>query len=283
MIEEASLPTIHVAIQTQTGPLRLTYLDVGSGPTLLLLHGMFGDHLDWEPVIGPLSRHFRVIAVDLPGFGDSDKPDVVYDRDLFVGAVRTLLDCLRLPSVTLVGNSFGGLLALLFALDYPDRVDALVLVGSGGLQPLEPAAIERARRSFSEESLLALTPEIQNVMFSPVFAHDAQARLHYVERQNAKLARPDFRAYVRAISRTIQFVLRTSCKERLGDLQCQTLLLWGERDTVMPSVIAIEAAVSIRRAQVKLLQGCGHAPQLECPEGFTRALTEFVRGHVASA
>lgn len=239
---------------------------------------MFGDHLDWEPVIEPLSRQFRVIAVDLPGFGDSDKPDAAYDGDFFVGAIRGLLDAAGLARATLVGNSFGGLLALLFALESPECVDALVLVGSGGLQPFDKAAVERANRAFTEQSLAALSPAAHDAMFSPVFATNAQARQRYIDKQNAKLRRSDFPAYVRAIARTIQFVLRTSCERRLAELRCPTLLLWGEQDTVMPPAIAKEAATRIVGAQVKLLEGCGHAPQLECPEGFTQAVIQFADG-----
>ena len=260
----------------------MAYLDAGSGRPLLLLHGMFGDHLDWAPVIEPLSQRFRVLAVDLPGFGDSEKPDADYDGSLFVSAIRGLLAHLQLARVTLVGNSFGGLLALLFTLEDPQSVDALVLVGSGGLQAFDEAARERAARLFSESSLQALTPAMQNAMFSPVFAADSEARQRYLDKQNAKLGREDFHAYTRALARTIRFVMQTSCHERLPDIPCRTLLLWGERDTVIPAEVAVRAAGKIPRCRVKLLAGCGHAPQLDCPGAFTRAIEEFADGRPAA-
>jgi pimeloyl-ACP methyl ester carboxylesterase len=148
-----------------------------------------------------------VLAVDLPGFGDSEKPDAAYDGSLFVCVIRGLLQHLELPSVTLVGNSFGGLLAYCSHLENLQSIDALVLVGSGGLQPFDEAARERAERVFSESSLLALTPAMQDAMFSPVFATDSEARQRYLEKQNAKLDREDFRAYARALARTIRFVM----------------------------------------------------------------------------
>ena len=280
--EEATLPPIHVTIQTPAGALRLAYLDVGSGRPLLLLHGMFGDHLDWAPVIEPLSQRFRVLAVDLPGFGDSEKPDADYDGSLFVYAIRGLLAHLQLPCVTLVGNSFGGLLALMFTLENPQSVDALVLVGSGGLQPFDEAARQRAERLFSESSLLALTPAMQDAMFSPVFATDSETRQRYLDKQNAKLDREDFRAYARALARTIRFVMRTSYDERLPEIQCRTLLLWGDRDAVIPAEVAVRAAGRIPRCRVKLLAGCGHAPQLDCPGAFTKAIEDFAGGRSAA-
>jgi pimeloyl-ACP methyl ester carboxylesterase len=263
-------------------PGRLVYCDAGSGPPLLLLHGMFGDHLDWAPVIEPLSNRFRVIAPDLPGFGGSDKPDAAYDHAFFIGAIRKLLDGLEVDRVTMVGNSFGGLLALLYTLDHPENVDRLVLVSSGGLQPLDAAALDRVNHFFTESSLTALTPDIQNTMFSPVFAASSTAKQAYLDKQNAKLGRPDMPAYARALARSIRFVAHTCCENRLHEIACPTLLLWGDRDIVLPPKIALQAAERIRNSRVKMLAGCGHAPQLDCPTGFTRAVEEFI-GHFAVA
>jgi pimeloyl-ACP methyl ester carboxylesterase len=248
---------------------------------MLLLHGMFGDYLDWEPVIEPLAERFRVIAVDLPGFGDSDKPDTEYDSELFIGAIRALLQDLGIPKVTLVGNSFGGLLALLFVLECPEAIEAVILVGSGGLQAFDNTAVERANRVFTEKALLCLTPDIQRAMFAPVFVKNGEARERYLEKQNEKLKRADYAAYVRAISRTIRFVLNTSCEGRLAQIERRTLLLWGDEDTVMPPDIAERASQTMPNAELRLLAGCGHAPQLECPRSFIKEVTEFMKGQAA--
>lgn len=262
-------------VATPAGPVRLAYVDAGSGPELVLLHGMFGDYLDWEPVIGPLARQFRVLALDLPGFGNSEKPDITYDASLFVSATDGLLRAVEAPKAILVGNSFGGLVALLFALEHPDMLDGLVLVGSGGLQPFDDESRSRAERLFTYENLLALTPQGQTSMFAPIFAGTSEARHRYLEKQNAKLGRIDFPAYARALARTIRFVMHTSCETRLHELRCRSLLLWGEHDTIVPPEVALRAAARLPRCQVKLLAGCGHAPQLECPAAFVTAVEEF--------
>ena len=110
----------------------------GEGRELVLIHGMFGDHLDWEPVLEPLSRSFRVTAPDLPGFGASPRNSRHrYDAELFVNAIREVTGGRR---VTLVGNSFGGQVAMLYALAHPECVSALVLVSSGGFRATRRAS-----------------------------------------------------------------------------------------------------------------------------------------------
>src|SRR5258708_14811590 len=109
------------------------YYDRGRGPALVLIHGMFGDHLDWEPVLEGLAERHRVIAVDLPGFGESLKPDIDYDVCVFTLALAELLDRLGIERAVFAGNSFGGQIAMAFALEHPERVEKLVLITTGGL------------------------------------------------------------------------------------------------------------------------------------------------------
>src|SRR6266481_1527934 len=105
----------------RAGEQDIFYYDHGKGPVLVLIHGMFGDFTDWDPILEPLSKKHRVIAIDLPGFGASSKPPVEYTGDFFVAALKALLDKLKIPRATLVGNSFGGIVCMLFALRHPER------------------------------------------------------------------------------------------------------------------------------------------------------------------
>ena len=105
----------------------------GEGPPLLLLHGLGASVITWRDNIGPLSRAFRVYALDLPGHGDSDKPDIDYSADTVVQFLLGFVESLGIERPRMIGNSIGGALALITALRYPDLVDGLVLVDSGGL------------------------------------------------------------------------------------------------------------------------------------------------------
>ena len=114
---------------------RRAYVCTGSGPAVLLLHGLGCDHTTWEPVIESLSRRYTVIAPDLLGHGQSDKPRADYTLGGFANGMRDLLTVLGIEKVTVIGHSFGGGVAMQFAYQFPERTERLMLVASGGLGP----------------------------------------------------------------------------------------------------------------------------------------------------
>src|SRR3954466_10384381 len=120
---------------------RRAFVMVGSGPALLLLHGLGCDHTTWLPVIATLSRRFTVIAPDLLGHGQSAKPRADYSLGGYANGMRDLLTVLGIDKVTVVGHSFGGGVAMQFAYQFPERTERMVLVAPGGLGPEVTAAI----------------------------------------------------------------------------------------------------------------------------------------------
>jgi len=264
----------------EVGASRIACFDRGEGDALLLIHGMFGDHLDWEPVLEPLSRRHRVVAPDLPGFGDSEKPDCEYTEEIFTSALEGLLSGLEIQRATVVGNSFGGILAQIFALRCPERVDRLILVGSGGFRRRSTEEGRTALERFNEQTIRAMTPELIRQIFAPVFARQSPERERYIERQIGKLARPDYPAYARAIERSIQLALRLYTLDRLAEIRVPVLLLWGEKDLPVPLAEAQLALAQLRHGRLEVFAGCGHAPQLEDPAAFVRAVEAFTEDGV---
>ena len=257
-----------------------------SGP-LLLIHGMFGDHLDWETVLEPLARpsysspgframNHRVIAVDLPGFGDSEKPERDYTAEFFLAVLDELLESLGVERAAVVGNSFGGIVATLYALAHPQKVERLVLVSSGGLRPFGGEERRLAVERLSEENLLALTPAAHRLMFPVIFAKTGEVQERYFAKQDAKLDRADYPAYVRALVSSIRLVLSTYMLERLREVRCPTLLLWGDSDTVFPVDLARQALERLPLGTLKIIPGGGHMLQADCPEEFVAAVEEFL-------
>ena len=120
---------------------RRAFVKLGTGPALLLLHGLGCDHTTWLPVIDSLARRYTVIAPDLLGHGLSDKPRADYSVGGFANGMRDLLTVLDVDKATVVGHSFGGGVAMQFAYQFPERTERLVLVGSGGLGPEVSRAI----------------------------------------------------------------------------------------------------------------------------------------------
>ena len=265
----------HVTLQ-RLGTEEICVYDAGQGSAVVLIHGMFGDFLDWEPVLQPLSRSHRVIALDLPGFGSSSKPRREYTAEFLLANLVQLLRHLSIDRATLVGNSFGGQIAILYALSSPESVAKLVLVNSGGFQRFTPEETAFTESRFNEAGLAALTPEINTLLFSVVFAQPSAASAAYLERQNAKLTRQDYPAYAYAIASNIRLSLSTYLLDRLPEVACPTLLVWGEKDLVLPLPQARLAVSLLAHGEIAIIPACGHAPQLECPAEFLSSVKPFL-------
>jgi pimeloyl-ACP methyl ester carboxylesterase len=254
------------------------YYEHGSGPTLVLIHGMFGDHTDWEPTLASLSRNYRVIAPDLPGFGLSDKPDVDYNADFFLRSLQGFLAAVNATPATLIGNSFGGELAILYTLQHPADLNALVLVSSGGLRPFSEQERRQIAIRFSEPILAKLTPQIHEWIFAPIFARHTADRERYISKQNAKLERADRPAYARALFRSMQLAAELDLMDRLPEIACRTLLVWGDADPVFPLTIAQSALERLQSAELVIVPQASHALQLDAPAEFVDAVLRFL-GH----
>lgn len=250
--------------------------DRGSGPPLILIHGMFGDYLDWEPVLEPLSVTHRVIAPDLAGFGDSSKPRRDYTAEFFIEILHELFSQLKIDRPILVGNSFGGQIAMLYALAHPENISKLILVNSGGFRRYSCEERAQVEARFTEPILASLTPQINAFLFGGVFTKQSETSVRYLAKQNAKLERPDFPAYAHALAGSIRLSLASYLIDRLPEITCPTLLLWGEHDLVLPVDQARLALTKLPNATLITLPTCGHAPQLECPASFLEATREFL-------
>jgi pimeloyl-ACP methyl ester carboxylesterase len=264
--------------QQIVGGLKINYFEDGTGPDLVLLHGMFGDYLDWAPVLEPLARRFHVVAPDLPGFGQSDKPAAKYTAEFFVDSLHQFFEMVRLASVTLVGNSFGGQIALLYALRRPSKVSNLVLVNSGGFREVPEAERNMARAILSQDNLLKMPPAMIPLIFSKVFVKESAEKERYLAKQAAKLKAADYSEYVRALVRSIDLSMTTNLLEELPNIKCPALILCGKEDTVVPPEQAREAARRLPQATLQIMKDCGHMPQLEAPEEFTRRIVEQIFG-----
>lgn len=253
-------------------------LGASNAPALVLIHGMFGDYRDWEPVLEPLALEHRVIAVDLLGFGDSDKPRMDYTPEFYVSQLHGLLQQLEIERVTLVGNSFGGIICLHYALQYPEQVEGLVLIASGGIRLWSPIDCELARERFSEANIRRFTPAYQQRLFAPLFVKGRSViSERYLAKQEAKLFRPDFPDFAYAAHSAIKMALASELFDELPRIQAPVLMLHGENDPIIPLRWMQEAAGKFPHARLQVLKDCGHVPQLECAPEVVAAISGFVR------
>lgn len=274
----------------QVDALRIHYLQAGSeGAPLLLLHGGGIDSamLSWQECIGPLSAQHRVIAPDLPGYGESDKPDVAYTLDYYVDFVRRLLDAFDLPKVSLAGLSLGGGCALSFALRYPSRVDRLVLVDAYGIfshNVQHKLGYLYSKTPLNELSyrLFGMSRDLVRWSLLAGLIYDAK-RLSpdLVEEVYQQARRPDAgKAFISFQRHEILWQgLHSDFTQRLHELTVPTLIIHGAQDSAVPVAWARRAHERIQGSQLAVLEGCRHWPQREKPEEFTRLVLDFLEAN----
>jgi len=267
----------------------LDYVDTGTGPPVVLLHGLLGSHHSWAPLVSVLSAEHRVVAIDLIGHGGSAKPRGDYSLGAQAATLRDLLDHLGLDRVTLVGHSLGGGIALQFAYLFPDRMQRLVLVSSGGLgRQLTP--LLRAATLPGAEWVLPLLASRRTL--DPVetigrgLGHvldrvgvRAGADLTEAWRGFTSLGDPDNRRAFLASSRAVidpggQTVTARGRLSRLAAIP--TLLVWGGRDRIIPVRHALRAAEEIPGSRLEIFEHAGHFPHLDDPDRFLRVLRDFI-------
>lgn len=210
--------------------MHLVYYDAGGGPPLVLLHGMFGDHLDWAPVLKDLSLTYRVIALDLPGFGDSPKPDSFYDPLLFIDALDQLFVECRLTTATLVANSFGSQIAMLFALERPERVEGIVLINPAGFHRYSGPERAFILARMPVQWLRSLSGRSFRALFEPLFFRATQDTQRYLAKQEAKPSRPDWPQMANAAAQCIKLHTHLCFLDHLYRFQCPVLMIWGQND-----------------------------------------------------
>ena len=267
--------------------LRVHYLKAGEGNApVLLLHGGGYDSasLSYKQIIGPISEHHRVFAPDWPGYGESDKPEMKYSTEYYVGFLGRLMDALGLQKASLVGISMGGAISLGFSLRSPQRVEKLVLVDSHGLGGEVPrgvasyalvrlpllnklvwAALKRSRKMV-EWSL-------QTVFYDPrVVTENLVDEVHQTAKEPGA-----GRAWRSWQENEIGWKeLRTNYFDRLPELAVPTLILHGAEDGYVPVSWARRAHALIEDSELHVFPRCGHWLTLERPKEFNRVVSEFL-------
>lgn len=258
----------------------------GSGPVVVLLHGMAGSASTWRHVMPRLAEEYTVIAPDLMGHGTSDKPRGDYSLGAYASAVRDLLAYLGHDRFTVVGQSFGGGVALQFTYQFPERCERLVLVSSGGLgkrvspvlralaAPGAEYVLPIACTTWAHGAGVALARAAGRVGFTP------SAHLEEVWRSYGSLAEPETRA---AFVDTLRSVVspsgqRVSAHDKLYlSSAMPTLIVWGDRDAIIPVEQAYAAHEAMPGSRLEIFEGASHYPHCDQPERFVDVLTEFLR------
>jgi pimeloyl-ACP methyl ester carboxylesterase len=258
----------------------------GSGPAVVLLHGMAGSSATWRRVVPSLARSATVIAPDLPGHGGSERAGGDTTLGNYASCIRDLMVALGHERATIVGQSLGGGIAMQFAYQFPERCERLVLVGSGGLGQ-EVHMLLRALAVPGSEFVLSLgcAPALRNAGARVTSllgraGFTASATLEEIGRAYSALG--DGRAR-RAFFDTLRAVVdvagqRVDARDRLYLAAAMpTLIVWGDRDRIIPVGHGREAHATMPGSRLEIFEGAGHFPHCDDPQRFVSVLLDFIR------
>jgi len=259
------------SVQTRAG--RVVYGELGSGPTVLLLHATLHDRHDFDPILESLARHYRTIAVDWPGHGDSHPVDASIEPSapLYADVLEDVVDGLGVTRAVLIGNSVGGFAAARLAINRPESVAGLILVNTGGFvrwNPLSrtscrvmgtPTVFRRAAPLFVRGYMKANTDSDRQIIERATAAAKTQ--------QGIRIGTGLWRSFA-----TPEHDLRS----RAAELSAPTLIVWGKKDIAIPLSAGRATHDSIRGSRLEILD-TGHVAFSSDPDGFLAVAEPFLQ------
>ncbi|MCL0029242.1 alpha/beta fold hydrolase [Dehalococcoidia bacterium] len=268
------------SLYTTINGIRTHYIQVGQGSPVVLIHGLGASVATWRDNLVPLAQTHSVYAVDLPGHGDSDKPDIPYDIDSMIRFVRAFVGHLDLEAPALVGHSLGGGLALLTALAHPEMVSHLVLVSSGALGRQVTPFLRLAALPWIGEFITGGRFNTTGLMLRQCFHDQGMVTPELVDELRRTSSLPGAReAGLKVIRNYIspwgvkRKYIRT---EELDSLGMPIMIVWGNRDRILPPEHGLNAARASKTASFQVLADCGHWPHMEKSTEFNDLALEFL-------
>jgi len=272
-------PELPHSIFTKINGINTHVLMAGNGAPVVLIHGFMGMAYDWRFNIQELGKHFSVYALDLPGFGYSDKPlSFDYTSNGYAEFIASFLDVYRLKRAILVGNSMGGQIALMSYLKYPERVTGLVLIDSGSYpHSVEFLAFKLLKVPVIGEISVALLNRAvikimlkKGIYFDGSFATDEVVNSYYgvYRTANARKMPP---LIMRSIVKD-----EARISSRLSEIKCPTLIIWGAEDRVISPSRAEMFRRDIGNSSVLMMPQAGHMPQVENSKAVNKTLIGFL-------
>ncbi len=270
----------------QVGTVRTRFWQAGDqGPTLVLVHGIGGFVETFAYTVHVLAAHYRVFALDLVGFGKSDKPAIDYSVPMLARFVRQFAEAVGIEQMHLIGHSMGGAVAMQVAMQFPQQVQSLVLVSSAGLGKQAALALRIATLPWLGEYLLrpgrreSTIAGLQSIFLDPQKVTEEMIDIsHELAHQPGALA--SFLATLRSMGTILggKPSFLNPIRQALGTIHVPVLVIWGRQDPTIPVRYAQMAMTGFRDVRLHLFEQCGHLPQLEYPEQFNRLVGEFLTG-----
>ncbi|HEX5309846.1 MAG TPA: alpha/beta hydrolase [Solirubrobacteraceae bacterium] len=259
-------------------------IELGEGPPIVFVHGLSGSWPNWLEQLPTFATDHRVIAMDLPGFGHSPMPTETITISLYARILDSLLETLGVSAATVVGNSMGGFVSSELAIAFPQRVERLVLISAAGLSTYRHKRVERVepylRRvapmvaaytgfTATRSDWMSRRAGLRNISLGFVTRHPSRLPGPLAAEQIRGVGKPGFMQALRA---NIDYPIR----ERLPEIACPTLIVWGEQDQVIPVSDASVFEELIPGSRKVVFEDTGHVAMLERPAAFNELLAEFM-------
>ncbi len=262
----------------------LNVIELGEGPPLVFVHGLSGSWPNWLEQLPVFAVDHRVIALDLPGFGRSPMPAEEISISGYARTLDALLGKLGVDAAAVVGNSMGGFVSAELAINYPQRVERLVLVSAAGLStygdPRGLRALGRMRRIerivatyagwvAAHSDTVTKRPMLRNATLGLIAAHPNRLPAPLAAEQIRGAGKPGF---IQGLAANLDY----DFSHRLGEIVCPTLIVWGDRDRVITVRDAARFAELIPGSRKVVFEDTGHVAMLERPAEFNELLAEFL-------
>jgi pimeloyl-ACP methyl ester carboxylesterase len=278
------MPRKHITVDG----VDIAYVDSGGEkPPLVFVHGLSSYTSFWEYQLEEFTDTHRVLALDLPGYGASGRPDAPLTPPWYAETIAHWLTALEIEEATVVGHSMGGQIALTLTLEHPERVSALALSAPAGLEKFRPGAARWMKGWWHEgRAMLSGEAEIRRSFTSSVFNRVDEGVERLIEERVRMARHPAFLGTSIAVSRSIAGMLDHPVADRLGEIDKPTLIVFGTRDGLIPNpifnggrtkTVAEQGADAIAGAKLVMIPGAGHTVHHDAPEAFNEALHAFLQ------
>ena len=259
--------------------LNVCYQEMGEGETVLILPGLATSIDYWQKNIPALAEEHHVLAYERPGIGKSDIPDIDYNIFWVEDQVLAFMDAKGVERASIIGSSLGGHVAILIALDHPERVSKLVLMGTVGAWP-DPDLIQHLGLQLLWWDFMVA--DVLRWRWPRIYSHMVKHNRPFAEEiYRYELAlRADWKRYYpqgRAASQTLKSLMYASCRERLGEVTCPALLVWGEEDEIhSPRGTAVYFREHLPDSRLVVVPDAAHEVMVDQPEVFNQVVLDFL-------
>lgn len=264
----------------------IAFIDEGSSETtLLFIHGL-GSYIPvWKFNILSLKEHFRCIAIDLPGYGKSDKKSHSATVDFYTEIIFKFLNKLRIRKTSIIGHSMGGQIAINLALKHKNLIDKLILAAPAGFEEFSVDEIELLKKIVTPDAIynnndVEIGLNYKNSFFS------FPSKANYLIEDRIKIREDEeFKNYCIAVSESVKGMIEQPIYSELKNISVPTLIIFGKNDSLIPNKylhkttpeeIAEDGAKQIPNSRLILLDECGHFPQIERAEEFNKSVLNFL-------